>query len=129
KLQPTHIITQQLCDVCAITPSDILQVIKNIQPQPEIFSINPTSLEEICSEIMRLGKALNRFEKAKRLVAKLDTKMIQIKQKTEKLNNKKVFCVEWIDPLFASGHWVPEMIEIAGGIDILGFKNKLSRKV
>jgi len=129
KLSPDVLITQQLCDVCSITPNDIQRVIKNLAVKPELISLNPKNLDDICEEILTVGEILGKKTKAQNLVLKLKKKMKDIKNKTNKLKPKKVFCVEWLSPLFASGHWVPEMVELAGGIEVLGRTEKPSRKI
>ncbi len=128
-IRPTHILTQALCDVCAITPSDIQKVIKDLDPLPEVIQLNPRSLQEICDDITRLGDIFDKKEKAQQIVDTLQNKMNSIRSKTKNARRKTIFCVEWIDPLYACGHWVPEMVEIAGGVDPLSFPNEYSTKI
>ncbi|MEX0616400.1 MAG: cobalamin-binding protein [Candidatus Woykebacteria bacterium] len=128
-LAPTHLITQKLCDVCAVTPNDVQRVIKSLTEKPELITLNPTNLEEILKDILMVGSSLGRGKEAIELVEKLRSKIEQIKLKTHKLQRKTIFCVEWIDPPYASGHWIPEMVDIAGGSEVLGWKGKPSRKV
>lgn len=129
EIEPTHILTQALCDVCAITPSDIQKVIKDLSPMPEIIELNPRNLEQICGDVFILGKVFGKVKKSKMLVDRLKTKMNRIKIKTQNLSQKTVFCIEWLDPLYACGHWVPEMVGIAGGNDPLSFPNAYSCKI
>lgn len=129
ELKPTHILTQALCDVCAITPSDIQNAIKNLHPAPTIIELNPRNLEQICSDILSLGKEFKREKQAEAIVTTLRKKMDGVRKKTENITFKTVFCLEWVDPLYACGHWVPEMVEIAGGKDQLSFPNAYSCKI
>lgn len=129
QIKPTHILTQALCDVCAVTPSDVQKTIKDIYPKPEVIELNPRSLEQICVNVLSLGKKFKRDEIASRLVKTLKIKISKIKKKTHNLVPKTIFCIEWLDPLYACGHWVPEMIKIAGGIDPLSYPNDYSYKI
>lgn len=128
-IKPTHILTQALCDVCAITPSDIQKVLYDISPKPEVIELNPRNLEQICDDVLMLGKHFHKEIKAKKIVTHLKAKIARIKKKTQTLTPKTVFCLEWLDPLYACGHWVPEMVEIAGGKDPLSFPEQYSRKI
>ncbi len=128
-LAPTYLITQKLCDVCAVTPNDLQRVIRTLSKKPELITLNPTSLKEILQDILRVGKVLKVEDRAQRLVGKLRRKIQEIREKTNGLLQPKILCLEWLDPPFASGHWVPEMVEIAGGVEVLGLKNKPSRKI
>ncbi len=129
KLQPTHIVTQELCEVCAITPNDVLTAIKNLPNKPKILTLNATKLNEILLEISLIGQISSKEIQAKKLIKTLRTKIIRLKNQTSGLNKKTVCCIEWIEPLFASGHWVPEMVEIAGGKEIVGLAGTRSRKI
>jgi len=128
-LAPTHLITQMLCDVCAITPEDVNVVIRDLPNKPELIVLNPTNLKEILEDILRVGKTLERKVEAQKLVEKLRTKVEDFRSQTSHLEKPRVFCLEWLDPLFASGHWVPEMVDVAGGEEVLGIAGRPSRKV
>lgn len=128
-LSPTHLITQKLCDVCSITPSDVQKVIYSLAKKPQLITLDPTSLEDIINDILMVGKVLSREKEALGLAGKLRSKIEQIKLITKNYEPKTVFCVEWIDPPYASGHWIPEMVGIAGGKEVLGLATRPSRKV
>lgn len=128
-LKPTHLITQKLCDVCAITPSDVQAVFRKLPQKPDLITLNPTSLEDILQDIVKVGKSLDRKTEAESLVQKLRSKIKNIRLRSYNLDLKSVFCLEWIDPPFACGHWVPEMVGIAGGKEVLGKAGKPSRKI
>jgi iron complex transport system substrate-binding protein len=80
-------------------------------------------------DILTIGNACGATERAEELVASLKTRISRITEKTASLSRTRVFCVEWFDPIFASGHWVPEMVRLAGGADDLGFQGKDSRRI
>jgi iron complex transport system substrate-binding protein len=127
-IEPTHLIIQRLCDVCAITPGDIHSSLIKLPSRPQIIDVMPRSIEDILTDIIRIGTCLDRSEVAASIVTRLQQKITEIKTVTSCLKPKKVFCVEWLDPLYASGHWVPEMINIAGGHDPLGSNNSSADK-
>lgn len=129
EIKPTHILTQALCDVCAITPSDIQKVIVDLRPSPEVIELNPRSIEQIYQDILSLGQKFGKSAQAKRVVAGLKNKVGKIRKKTQEAVPKLVFCLEWLDPLYACGHWVPEMVDIAGGQDPLSFPEAYSCKI
>ena len=114
QLQPTHILTQVQCDVCAVSLKDVEQSIASkLQSKPAIVSLNPTSLQEIWRDFHRIGDALGLD--AAGTVAKVRAAMPQ-----EPQSNLRVACIEWIEPLMAAGNWTPELIEMAGAINLFG---------
>ena len=131
ELKPDVIITQGLCDVCAISSSEIEVVLKGtlctLPSSTQIISLNGKSFEEICSEILKLGEQLNAEKEAKQHV----DKAIARRNKLDSLPkySRKILSLEWIDPFFSAGHWVPEQIEIAGFRSAIGQKCELSRVI
>ena len=129
ELKPDVIITQGLCDVCAISSSEIEVVLKGtlctLPSSTQIISLNGKSFEEICSEILNLGKTLDAEKEAIQHV----NKAIERKGKLDQLprHSHRVLCLEWIDPYFSAGHWVPEQIEMAGFHSAIGKKGEISR--
>ncbi|MBI2011333.1 cobalamin-binding protein [Candidatus Daviesbacteria bacterium] len=121
-LKPDLVITQKLCEVCAITPTDIQQAIRDCDPTPEILTLHPHSIEEILGDILKVGEKIDKKRKAGEEVKKLRQKMEDIKIKTKDLKKLKVYCMEWLDPPYNGGHWVPEQVEIAGGVDEISTK-------
>jgi iron complex transport system substrate-binding protein len=123
KLEPTHILTQDLCQVCAPTGNEVSSAFKNLRHKPKVLWMSPHSIEQIEDNIRELGSATECETKAEALIARGHEriKMIQDRVKNKK-NRPRVFCAEWVDPIFCTGHWVPEMVEIAGGNEILGRK-------
>ena len=131
ELKPDIIITQGLCDVCAISSSEIEVVLKGtlctLPSSTQIISLNGKSFEEICSEILKLGEQLDAEKEAKQHV----DKAIARRDKLDRLPkySRKILSLEWIDPYFSAGHWVPEQIEIAGFRSAIGQKGEHSRVI
>ena len=120
-LAPDLIITQNLCQVCAPSGNEVAQVLKVLTRQPEILWLTPKSLAEIFANLKDLGAATGREREAGQLLTIAREKLAQIATLTGGLTERpRVFCMEWLDPVYCSGHWLPEMVEIAGGVDGLG---------
>ena len=127
KMNPDLIITQGLCEVCSISENQIQATLKNnlctLSNKTKIMSLNATTFDEICEEIIMIGKEVNKVKTAKNLVKKA------YQRKNNLLNkkiNKKILLLEWIDPYFSPGHWIPEQIEMAGFEVCLGKKGTKS---
>ncbi len=127
--KPDVIITQELCDVCSVSLSDVLKTISEFSTACNVISLTPRELSGVLEDIMTVGRACGAEERADELVASLRRRIRRVTEKSQRLSRRRVFCVEWFDPIFASGHWVPEMVRVAGGIDELGFEGKDSRKI
>jgi len=120
ELAPDLILTQNLCQVCAPSGNEVAQVLKVLAKQPEILWLTPRSLDEIFANVRELGEATGRAAEAERLIAAGRERLATLSATTRELERSRVFCMEWLDPVYCSGHWMPEMVEIAGGIDGLG---------
>lgn len=120
ELAPDLILTQNLCQVCAPSGNEVSQVLKALPKAPEILWLTPQSLNEILDNVRELGAATGRTTEAEALVNDCQKRIETLASKTEGLPRPRVFCMEWLDPLYASGHWVPELVKIAGGVDELG---------
>mgnify|MGYP001352587103 FL=1 len=130
KINPDLIITQGLCEICSISENIIEATLKNnlctLSSKTKIISLNGTTFEEICSDIMMIGIAVNREEIARKIIAEAIYKKTKI---TRKKTNKSILLLEWIDPYFTPGHWIPEQIEMAGFISIAGNKGEKSIEI
>ncbi len=127
---PDLIIVQDLCHVCAVTPSQLHRVIDSLSPRPRVLTLNPHSLEEVLVDIERIGSAVGRREAARTLVADLRGRLAEVERKINPAQKApRVACLEWLSPLFCAGHWVPDMVRMAGGIDMLGAGGTPSRVV
>lgn len=121
KLEPDLILTQELCEVCAPSFDDVRQAVKLLRKQPQIISLEPHTIEDIFDTILTVGEVTGRSDVARRVVARLRRRVERIREKTEALALRpKVCCIEWLEPIMISGHWVPQMVEYAGGEDWLG---------
>ena len=121
ELAPDLILTQNLCQVCAPSGNEVSQVLKALPKAPEILWLTPQSLSEIFDNVRELGAATDRSAEAARLVDDCLARLQNPSDRTKTISHKpRVFCMEWLDPVYASGHWVPELVKIAGGIDELG---------
>lgn len=123
ELAPTHILTQDLCQVCAPAGSEVTRALKALPYQPQVLWMSPHSIGEIEGDLRKLGKATGREAEAEHLIAAGRRRLENISDRVAQATHRpRVFCAEWIDPLFCAGHWTPEMVEIAGGTDVLGRK-------
>jgi len=121
ELAPDLILTQNLCQVCAPSGNEVSQVIKALSKTPQILWLTPQSLSEIFDNVRELGAATGRTAEAEGLVNDCLARLETLSNRTKTISHKpRVFCMEWLEPVFASGHWVPELVKIAGGIDELG---------
>ena len=120
-LAPDLILTQNLCQVCAPSGNEVSQVIKSLPKTPQILWLTPQSLNEIFDNVRELGAATERSAEAVALVSDCERRLEELAKRTAAVAHRpRVFCMEWLDPVYASGHWVPELVKIAGGADELG---------
>lgn len=130
RLAPDLIITQSLCDVCAPSGNDLARLLTQLSTKPEILWMTPHSLAEIEDNIRDLGCATGRDAAATSLIEGGRQRIAHLAETVKRAPNRpRVFCMEWLDPVYCSGHWVPEMVEIAGGIDALGRKGTDSVRI
>ena len=123
---PDLVITQELCDVCAIGAEDVLMAVSKLPKPVQVLSLNPHSLDDVKDDVRRVGKAVGLSEKADRVIHELQEKVEFVKKATEHASKLRVFCAEWLQPLMNAGHWIPEMVEYAGGIERLSSRRKPS---
>lgn len=119
-LDPDIIVTQDLCHVCAATPDDLGAALARMDRRPQIVTLNPHSLADVCADIGAVGEATGCVQQAKSLVAEFQKSIADIEQMVAGFERPRVLCLEWLDPPYIAGHWVPEMVERAGGTDVLG---------
>jgi len=125
---PDLIISQNTCEVCAAHTNQIDQAMKILKSNPQIYSMDPHNMDEILYSVVELAKLINKESQGQELKKSLEKRIEKIKGK--KIQNRpKVLALEWVDPLFTSGHWVPEMIDIAGGINLVSNVGEHSRKM
>ena len=123
-LDPDFIVTQAHCEVCAVSFSHVENITKeHLGSKTKIISLQPNTLKEVFDDLERVAKNLKiEFSKTNKLINGLKKRIHNVKITSSKLNKPKILCIEWSEPLMAAGNWMPEMIEIAGGKDILGKK-------
>ncbi|MDA0738575.1 MAG: cobalamin-binding protein [Nitrospirae bacterium] len=121
-LKPDCILTQAQCEVCAVSLAEVAQVVGDwIGLKPSIVSLSPNGLEDVWEDIRRVAYALDRKEEGESLVSQLQSRVEAIKTRTREIVDRlTVGCIEWLDPLMASANWMPELIDHAGGRNVLG---------
>ncbi|MBT4868058.1 MAG: ABC transporter substrate-binding protein, partial [Planctomycetaceae bacterium] len=119
QLEPTVIITQTQCEVCAVSLKDVeAAVCELVRSQPKVVALEPNSLDDVYGDIIRVAEAVGVAETGEQLIDSLKARLQRISQQTAALKSRpSIACIEWIDPLMAAGNWVPELVELAGGID------------
>lgn len=129
RLQPTHILTQAQCEVCAVSLGDVEQAVASlVGHQPQIISLQPNTLAELWAEIMEVATVLDAERTGELLLARLQDRVARCQALGETLTQRprsplakpRVVCIEWIEPLMAAGNWVPELVALAGGDNCLG---------
>ncbi|HLY76475.1 MAG TPA: ABC transporter substrate-binding protein, partial [Thermoplasmata archaeon] len=119
-VQPDLLMTQNLCQVCAPSGSEVTRALAGLNPPPEVLWMTPHSIEGILENIRDLGAHTGRSAEATRLTQGIRSELAALRTRTSAgLPRPRVFCMEWADPVFCAGHWVPEMVDIAGGVDDL----------
>jgi iron complex transport system substrate-binding protein len=128
--EPDLILTQGLCDVCALDYNEVVQAARSLRQDPTIVSLDPHCLADILNDVLRIGEATDRSRQAESLVQQLKHRIEAVRDRTARAASQpRVACLEWFDPLYIAGHWVPEMIQIAGGNDILATAGNPSFKI
>jgi iron complex transport system substrate-binding protein len=123
------IVTQELCDVCAVAYRDVARAVRRLPGSIDVISLEPASLEDIVDTAISLGAATGHVGGASALAARLRDRFAAVAGLTKPTPAPVTVCMEWTDPIMAGGHWVPEMVELAGGIDPLGASGEPSRYV
>jgi iron complex transport system substrate-binding protein len=121
QIQPELIVTQDLCRVCAASSDDLAAAISILPTSTRVLSLNPHRLSHIWNDIVSVGKATAGQAEAAGLVGQLKQRLHAVRQVGARITQPpRVLCLEWLDPPFVAGHWVPEMVQIAGGLDVMG---------
>jgi iron complex transport system substrate-binding protein len=125
---PDLIISQETCEVCAAYTNQVNKAIQILQRKPILHSMDPHNLQEIINSVTALGKILEKESRGKEIIDLLEKRINNIK-KIKNDNSPNVLAIEWIDPFFTAGHWVPEMIQIAGGNNMISKIGEHSRRL
>jgi iron complex transport system substrate-binding protein len=129
-LAPDLIVTQDLCHVCTASPDDLAGALTRLPKRPRVLSLTPHTLADVWDDIRRVGDATHRRRDAQALTLTLEQKVAAIEMQAARAAKRpRVLCLEWLDPFYVGGHWVPEMVSRAGGEDVLGLPGKPSYKV
>lgn len=128
-LKPDILITQELCDVCAVSYNDVCTLSAKLPGHPQIISLAPPNLLGIFADIQTVANATGTVNDGNRLIEQLTARLEQVRRSVADKPRTRVFALEWLDPPFASGHWVPEMIALAGGEEVIGRAGEKSFRV
>jgi len=129
KIQPDLILAQDLCKVCAIPSGDVADALSELGCQANVISLDPNTIEEILGCIETVADATGTAARGAELVSSLRIRVEAVRSKALRLPSIGTLCLEWSDPPFVAGHWLPGMVEIAGGTNLLADKGAPSRKV
>jgi iron complex transport system substrate-binding protein len=129
QLEPDLIVTQAVCEVCAVAFEDVRGVAARLASQPNVVSLDPSTIGEVMGDIRTLAQATDSKDAGVDLVRELADRMDRMKLKLHGIEPRpRVLALEWLDPPFTGGHWVPQMIDLAGGEDAIGFPGERSRE-
>ena len=126
--EPDLIISQETCEVCAAHSNQVRKALEILSKKPQIYSMDPHNIEEILQTVTELGEILEERKKADEIQTDLKTRISKVKKLQHK-ERPKVIALEWIEPFFTAGHWVPEMIEMAGGENLISKTGEHSKKI
>ncbi len=132
RLRPDLIVTQALCDVCAVAASEVNNAACSLPGDPEVINLEPMCLQEVFDTIEEVGRVTGHQQQARNALLELNTRVRAVQEACMSVaveQRPRVAFLEWIDPLFNAGHWTPELIEYAGGVDCLGSKHQPSHTV
>lgn len=129
KIQPDLILAQDLCRVCAVPSGQVEDALRELGTESQVISLDPKGLTDILDGIVEVGRATGTEERAEELVASLRGRIKELKEKAVRLPTIRTFCLEWMDPPFVGGHWVPEMVAAVGGENLLNSPGERSRTV
>lgn len=130
QVNPDVILTQELCGVCAVPVAQVREAARILAGPRRIISLEPNNLRQILDTISAVGEVTGHEREARALVAELESRIAGIASAASTVSTRpRVFCMEWMDPLMAGGHWIPEMVRLAGGIDNLGEDGRPSRVI
>jgi iron complex transport system substrate-binding protein len=119
-LEPDLILTQDLCQVCAPSGNEITRLLGSLSTSPEVLYFTPKTLADVWRDLRMLGDATGTRDRAESMIADAERRIAQVRERVSHATHRpRVFFAEWVDPIYCAGHWVPEMIDIAGGVDSL----------
>ena len=126
--EPDLIVTQAVCEVCAVAYDDVVKIAGELEHPPQVLSLDPTTLGEVLADVRRLAEAAEADPAGEALLGELADRIDRVEVALEGIEERPlVAALEWLDPVYVGGHWVPQLIEMAGGIDALGMPGEKSR--
>lgn len=130
KAKPDMLVTQELCDVCAVSFDEVRDAALSLDNPPQLVSLDPNSLDDVIGDIEKIGGYVGEIDRASEICSELKQRVALVRSRAAKSRNRpKVACIEWLDPLIVSGHWIPEMVALAGGANLLVGPGVPSRKI
>jgi iron complex transport system substrate-binding protein len=129
ELKPDLIVTQELCPVCAVSYDEVKAVAEKLAPCPEVIALDPKTFGETMGDIRTLAQATDSRDSALDLVTRQRARVDRVKIALKDAPRRTVAAVEWFDPIYIAGHWTPQLIELAGGLDVLGFAGEHSERL
>jgi iron complex transport system substrate-binding protein len=129
ELRPDLVLTQEICEVCAVSRRDVELATATLGYTPRVLSLSPTTLDQVFADVELVARWAGVAERSDQPVASLRQRLERVRARAAGLPRPRVFCMEWLDPPYTAGHWVPEMVEIAGGTDELGTPAGPSRRI
>jgi iron complex transport system substrate-binding protein len=127
-LRPDLIVTQELCSVCAVSYDDVRAIAEEIETHPRVVSLDPHTVGEVLGDVRTLAQLTDRKDAGVDLVRDASARIDRVRVAVRGARRPRVVAMEWLDPPFAGGHWVPQLIEYAGGEDVLGFPGEKSEE-
>jgi iron complex transport system substrate-binding protein len=128
-LQPDLIVTQELCPVCAVSYDEVCQVASTIATKPRVVALDPHTLGESFGDLRTIAQLTHTRDAALDLIARQRARVDAVRIAVRGAERVPVVAIEWLDPVFIAGHWTPQIIELAGGVDVLGFAGERSERV
>lgn len=129
RANPDLILTQELCDVCAVSYEEVAHAARLLEADTKVVSLEPHSIADILEHVLLVGKLTGADAAAAEVVADAHDRLQRLREATRERERLRVVCIEWLDPIFAAGHWVPEQVEVAGGTEMLGPRGRPSHQV
>jgi iron complex transport system substrate-binding protein len=128
ELRPDLIVTQALCAVCAVSFEDVRAIAQELETRPQVISLDPRTLGEVLGDVRTLAEATDRRDAGVALVQDAAARIDRVRLAVRDRRRPRVAALEWLDPVYVAGHWTPQLIEYAGGIDVLGMSGEHSER-
>jgi iron complex transport system substrate-binding protein len=127
-LQPDLIVTQALCPVCAVSYEDVRALADELDPAPDVIALDPSTLGEVLGDVRTIAQATDHKDEGVALVQEAAARIDRVRLAVRGARRPRVAAIEWLDPVYVAGHWTPQLIDLAGGEDVLGFPGERSER-